>query len=126
MGRVLFCRRGGGKEKKGRANACIHGAGSYNDDKHHMTLNIIPIKQQRFMGLSRLLAAGPPDPERRFEDAVRLSKLNRRLTEFSIEQEQKQKQLKDKRAKRTFRLGGKTLVGCTFHSRDAKCLSFWT
>lgn len=76
------------------------------------------------MGLSRLPAAGPPDPEQGYEDAVRLSKLNRRLTEFSIEP--KQKQLKDKRVKRTFRLWGKTLVGCTFHSRDAKCLSFWT
>lgn len=32
-------------------------------NKHHMTLNIIPIKRQRFMGLSRLVAAGPPDPE---------------------------------------------------------------
>lgn len=32
-------------------------------NKHHMTLNIIPINRQRFMGLSRLVAAGPPDPE---------------------------------------------------------------
>lgn len=78
------------------------------------------------MGLSRLLAAGPPDPEQGFEDAARLSKLHRRLTEFSIEQKQQQKQSKDKRVKRTFRLGGNTLVGWTFHSRDAKCLSSWT
>lgn len=32
-------------------------------NKHHMTLNIILLNQQRFMGLSGLVAAGPPDPE---------------------------------------------------------------
>lgn len=32
-------------------------------NKHHMTLNIILFIRQRFMGLSRLAAAGPPDPE---------------------------------------------------------------
>lgn len=31
--------------------------------KHQMTLHVIPLNQQRFMGLSRLVAAGPPDPE---------------------------------------------------------------
>lgn len=36
-------------------------AADYN--KRHMTLNIILFIRQRFMGLSRLAAAGPPDPE---------------------------------------------------------------
>lgn len=40
-----------------------HHTSATRHNKRHMTLNIIPINRQRFMGLSRLVAAGPPDPE---------------------------------------------------------------
>lgn len=54
-------------------------------NKHHLTLNIILLNQQRFMGLSGLVAAGPPDPRTTCaERHIERVQLNQRLVHVRI------------------------------------------
>lgn len=49
------------EEEKNKTKKTQQTITTTRSNKHHMTLHIILLNQQRFMGLSRLVAAGPPD-----------------------------------------------------------------